>query len=366
MDFMAIAGVQSFDAKSGENFLATLKPKTYRYDRSANAIRHFTNFLSGTEYSYKIKTATNCPNQFADIFDKYIKKIERNGNSSSTIKVKREQIIKVIVILETLGAILLKDLCPALLYKTMDEITNFVGYASTLREFLRYLYKEQITETDLSVFVPRAYKKKTVPSVYSREETRRLLDSFNSETPSGLRGAAFAILALRLGMRAGDIANLKLDDIDYTGKAINFTQRKTNASHCLELIPEVERTIIAYLENARPASDSPYIFLSLLPPYRSIEKSTIFYVISEQMKRAGIEQKNRRRGPHSLRATFASELVEEGVSYDVVRTIMGHEEPTALKKYVQFDIKQLRTCAIEVPRLSGRLAALSTSIGGKI
>ena len=73
-------------------------------------------------------------------------------------------------------------------------------------------------------------------------------------------------------------------------------------------------------------------------------------------KVAGICVVGKKHGPHSLRMTLASELVSEKVPYMVIGKILGHEDPNVTKHYVKFDIEMLRTCALEVPKLSGFVA----------
>jgi len=169
---------------------------------------------------------------------------------------------------------------------------------------------------------------------------------------------AIALLALRLGLRVGDIVELRIEDIDFQHKKICFVQTKTKVKQSLELLPEVEDALIDYLENVRPASNLKNVFLSPYSPDQPIRDRSIYAMVRRHLVKSGVDPGERKRGPHALRMTLASELVAEKVPYDVVRKILGHENPISTKNYVAFDIESLRTCAIPVPPLSGSLAML--------
>jgi integrase len=82
---------------------------------------------------------------------------------------------------------------------------------------------------------------------------------------------------------------------------------------------------------------------------------TIRQITTKHFQKAGIVVGERKRGPHALRSTLASELVMEKIPYDAVRRILGHENPAVINEYVNFDIESLRSCALPVPNLSGKI-----------
>lgn len=206
------------------------------------------------------------------------------------------------------------------------------------------------------MFVPSTRHKRPVPSIYTKQETVDLLNSVDRTTDIGIRSYALIILALRLGLRSGDIVGLKLSNVDFTNKEISFYQEKTGVHQRLELLPEVDNALSAYITEARPHSEIPNLFLSVDEPYRPLTTGIVYHCINSHIKKAGIDPGERKRGAHSLRMTLASELVAENVPYDVVRKILGHENPVAIKHYVKFDITALRSCALKVPPITGKLA----------
>lgn len=109
-----------------------------------------------------------------------------------------------------------------------------------------------------------------------------------------------------------------------------------------------------YIENVRPKTDEPYIFLT----YRKtqLSRSVVSVVADKYFKLAGIAPKGRHHGSHSLRMTFASELVAEDVPFEAVSRLLGHEDNSAISYYVALSTESLRFCALPVPEAGGKFA----------
>jgi len=168
-------------------------------------------------------------------------------------------------------------------------------------------------------------------------------------------------------MRTGDIANLKIADVDFTNKEICFCQKKTQITQRLELLPEIEAALLSYLSEGRPVSNIPNVFLTTKAPIKPITPIAIYTYIPHLFEISGICMGERKRGGHSLRMTLASELAAEKVPYDVIRKILGHEDPVAIKHYVKFDVEALRSCAIKIPSPTGKLASyMQARSGGQV
>src|SRR5699024_5091429 len=134
-----------------------------------------------------------------------------------------------------------------------EHITNFVnevinkGNVSKrrnfyiLRDFLNYLFIENILKEDLSIYVPkvkRKYKRK-MPTYLSVEDVEKLLDSIPKERKVDIRNYTIILIAARLGLRVSDILNIKLKDIDWVNYKLNVIQPKTNNLNILPLSKEV-------------------------------------------------------------------------------------------------------------------------------
>lgn len=220
-----------------------------------------------------------------------------------------------------------------------------------VKAFLRYVFEEQLTDIDYSQTIHRDnYKQQPrVPSVFSEEEISCLFASVDRSSPSGKRDYAIMLLAAKLGMRAGDIAALQFDNIDWDKRFICFTQCKTEKKILLPLLPEVGNAIIDYLRYGRPTSNDSHCFLQLIGPYKAICSNDVGRIVQSQMQRAGINTKNRRHGPHSLRHSFATNLLQNKTLLPVISEALGHTCTESTMYYLRVDKTQLQQCALEVP-----------------
>jgi site-specific recombinase XerD len=359
--YMLKRGTSTYSRRIGKVFLEYAKSEKAHTTGVlivfALAIRRFETYLYSDAYRFRMPTCDRtCPPQFKTVFEQYLENLAIRGLKPGSIDIHRCNTLKALDILNGLGVTDLAAITPGHIYEMFERAMNKRNHSSSMRDFLRYLYSERILETDFSVLVPSVRGRLPIPSVYTKSETETFLHGFNTKTPAGLRNRAITLLALRLGMRSGDIVNLKLSDVDYQTKTISFVQEKTNVPQRLELLPEVEYGIREYLERGRRDSGLPNLFISLRPPIRPMTSGAICSLTREHFQKVGIDSGERARGAHSFRSTLASELVSERFPYDVVRRVLGHEDPTAIKHYVKFDIGELRASALDVPAVSGRLS----------
>ncbi|OLN25817.1 putative integrase/recombinase [Desulfosporosinus metallidurans] len=162
------------------------------------------------------------------------------------------------------------------------------------------------------------------------------------------------LLATRLGMRSGDIARLTFDEIDFGGNFIRLVQEKTQQPLELPLLPEIKDAIQNYIKNARPiVNDECRIFLRQKAPYQGITTSALRFATTKYFRKAGIDISGKKHGVHTFRSSIASSMVNDQVPYDVVRKVLGHTDPDAIKHYARVDIERLREYAIPVPEPSG-------------
>ena len=161
------------------------------------------------------------------------------------------------------------------------------------------------------------------------------------------------LLATRLGMRSGDIAKLSLDELDFEHEEICLMQQKNGEMLHLPMLLEVRKALTDYINNARPKVASNTVFLRHNAPYQGITTSVLRFETSKYFGLAGIDISEKKHGPHTFRSSLASSMVNDDVPYEVVRSILGHSDPDAIKHYAKLDIEKLRECAIEVPKPSG-------------
>lgn len=219
-----------------------------------------------------------------------------------------------------------------------------------IRIFLRFLYANEYTEQDLSQFVGKVKmcSHTKIPSVWAKEEVLKLLAAIDRGNPSGKRDYAIILLVARLGIRVGDVNRLKFENIDWRKGSIEFVQNKTQNPVCLPLLKDVGWAIIDYVQNGRPKIDSPYLFLTHIPPFQNYaDENHLYATIQKYMAMTDIQnQPRKKRGMHSLRHSLANRLQENRETAHTISSALGHASPDSAAVYVKTDIDLLRECAL--------------------
>jgi site-specific recombinase XerD len=221
---------------------------------------------------------------------------------------------------------------------------------SDVRGFLQFLLQQGILQRDLSHVLPkiRVPQDASIPSVWDPELLVRLLNVVDRSSPKGKRDYAILLLACRLGLRAGDIRALRLDDLKWEAATIEITQSKTLAPLCLPLTEEVGEALIDYLKSGRPQTDCREVFLTLTPPFLPfVETNNLHRIVDHWKGLAGIHFRTKQRhGLHSLRHTLATQLLREQTPFHVICEILGHATRASTLIYAKTDVEALRTAAL--------------------
>lgn len=219
-----------------------------------------------------------------------------------------------------------------------------------LRTFFHYLYQQGISLKDFAYIVPHdGYRGSSkIPSAYPKEDVEKLLVSVDRGNPKGKRDYAIILLAARLGLRAHDICNLSFQNLKWETNTIEIIQEKTEKIIVLPLLEEIGIAIIDYLKYARPDVENNIIFFRLIPPIVQLEAPTLHSIVTHQMNKAGIKiQNGKKHGPHALRHSLASALLEENTPLPVISEILGHTNTSSTSVYLKIDINQLRSCSLQ-------------------
>lgn len=226
------------------------------------------------------------------------------------------------------------------------------GILFTLRDFLFYIYEKGLTSRPFYELFPVIYsnKKDKLPSYYYEDELKKILASVDRDSVIGKRDYLVLVLAVQLGIRAGDISMLQFSDFHWDKSTIEFVQYKTGNPISLPLPENIKYAWIDYIKNSRSECNSPYIFIRNRAPYEPYASCNAFhYVITRYMKAAGIDCVGRRHGLHSMRHSLASNLLKNNTPYPVITGILGHENASSTEVYLSIDAEELRSVALEVP-----------------
>ena len=220
----------------------------------------------------------------------------------------------------------------------------------TVRQFMEFCWQNKYHPQNLTGFAPNVhYDKRThIPCAYSYDEVRKILSMVDRSNPVGKRDYAILLLITRLGLRSGDVSRLRFENFDWEHNRLTLTQHKTGRPLALPLLEDVGLAVIDYLKFGRPKSDSGTVFLSHKPPVKDFNPSSLYRIVSDYIRKAGLNVPGKKRGPHSLRHSLASRLLEENVPLPIISEILGHATTETTAVYLTIGIDQLRRCALEV------------------
>lgn len=220
----------------------------------------------------------------------------------------------------------------------------------TVRQFMAFCFKNGYHPENLSSHAPNVHyeKRSRLPSAYTRDEVMKLLESVDRSNPTGKRDYAILLLIARLGLRSGDVANLSFENINWEENRIALTQQKTGKPLTLPLLEDVGLAVIDYLRFGRPTCDCQSIFMKHKVPTQPCTAGGIYNLVANRLSRAGIVVGERKRGPHALRHSLASRLLEENVPLPIISEVLGHSNSNTTAAYLAIDIDKLRQCALEV------------------
>lgn len=176
----------------------------------------------------------------------------------------------------------------------------------------------------------------------------KLLKACDRENATGMRDYAIILLALRTGLRAVDIINLKLDNLDWKNSKIILVQQKTKEPLEVPLTKDVGWAIIHYLRSGRPKSDNPYVFLRHHPPFEKISSSTALNGMLKSRITAAHLRFDSPHAMHSFRHTFATHLMNNKTPIPIICSLLGHTNVKSTDNYLRADIQNLRQCSLKL------------------
>jgi site-specific recombinase XerD len=240
--------------------------------------------------------------------------------------------------------------------KASSIYTHITLYTTIMcvKKYIQFLEKNQLLKENISSHIPRIPKRdNSLPGTFTKEESTALLNSIGDSTSKERRDYAMILLAARLGLRSSDIVNLKFANIDWKRNQISIVQKKTKTPIILPLLNDVGEAIINYLKNGRPDVNSQHIFIRESAPYTGVKASSLYTIVDGYVKRAKIKiPLGRKHGPHALRHSIATQLLNSNISISTIKEILSHKSTQTTKIYLKIAQKQLLECALEIPELN--------------
>jgi integrase/recombinase XerD len=214
---------------------------------------------------------------------------------------------------------------------------------TALRSLLGFLHVEGLIERSLVGAVPSAasWRLSGLPRALEPDQVRRLLASCDRATGNGRRDFAILVLLVRLGLRAGEVAGLGLDDVDWRAGELVVVGKGRRAER-LPLPIDVGEALTAYLTDGRPATaQDRCLFVRVKAPHCRLTTGGITQVVVSAAKRADLGQIH----AHRLRHTAATEMLRAGAPLAEIGQVLRHRTPLTTAIYAKVDRERLRELA---------------------
>jgi len=334
-------------------------PPSKSKERYARAIRMIQDFLHHEEPKRRyVNHPFDCPTSYRAILSRYETLMKNDQKSYGTIRTRSGRMKVFFVFLAGRECVVLQNITPELFtdyVSSLNDRYSSQGKASllyTIRNFFSYDEFSEMLTFDPLPFLSGIHSRKheRLPSFYTAEEVKRILNAVNRSTPWGKTAYLMMILACVYGLRSSDIKALRFDDINWESRTITIIQFKTHKSVSLPITDEILFALLDYIKNARPRVDNPNVFIRLRKPYIPYSMNDHFGdKILPYFEIAGVDTKGKHHGLHSLRHSLATNLLKTGTPVNEIAVILGHTSAASTKTYVWSDIEHLRIAALEVP-----------------
>lgn len=319
---------------------------------------HFPNRLKFAPVQYRECSYDHLNPTFKGIVDRYKQVASKECKSEKSIRVESNAAASFLYHLQRNGAI---DLCGI----TESMILSF--FYGGCRQLRGCSYRTKI-KTVLKATIGTSYYAECtrimedIPPLRNgrknfatlRDDEIRIIKENLREgarNDLSLRDIAVVSMAMYTALRGTDIAQMRIDNIDWKRDLIILTQSKTQQPMVLPLRAVVGNPLVDYLANERPGNlDIKSIFTNAHDPENPMDSSTIGGIVRRFFEKLGIRCDGEENGIRLFRRYLASKILENGVQPRVISDIMGHLSPESLNPYIDTDIKHLRECGLSIER----------------
>ncbi len=228
---------------------------------------------------------------------------------------------------------------------TVEKLTT------SLRAFLRYLAVKGRCRAGLADVIPgyAHWRLADLPRYLAAEQVNLLIAACDGEVVERRRDRAILLLLARLGLRAGDVAQLRLDDIEWGTGSLRVSG-KSRYEVRLPLPQDVGDAIAAYLACRPSACPSDYVFLRNIAPFRPFRSGDgVSSVVRRLMQRSGVVAPV--KGAHVLRHTAATEMLRHGVPLEKIGLVLRHRGVDTTARYAKADVALLKQIAQPWPEV---------------
>ena len=216
---------------------------------------------------------------------------------------------------------------------------------TALRSFFQFLRRCGDLPTHLAAAVPTVaqWKLSSLPKALEREQVQRLLESCDQETLVGQRDYAILLLLARLGLRAGEVMAMRLEDVDWRSGELTIRGKGSRRDR-LPIPQDVGEALATYLRQRHPKTSTRRVFVRVRAPYRGLAKaSSVSVIVHRALEHARIDSVC--RGAHLLRHSLACEMLRRDATMAEIGQILRHRSSNSTEIYAKVDLRALRQLA---------------------
>ncbi|MEG0736589.1 MAG: tyrosine-type recombinase/integrase, partial [Longicatena sp.] len=285
----------------------------------------------------------------------YLDLLRREGWQKSTIEMQKSSNLRFCNYLQHNNIKGFDEITPSVLqaFNHQDMHSSSEGkaaYNCRIRSFLIYLHEQDlILNPFLYKSLPTLRTQSTrIVQVLSDQEINAIWSiDINQLSSKALRDYAIVCIGLSMGFRASDIASIRFEDINWRQQSINLTQQKTGKIISLPMPVKIGNILFRYLRDARPKSNSAYIFIKHEAPYDKLTCG----VCCRALNRILPKREALNKGFHVVRKTFATNLLRGNTKVELISDSLGHSTDSTVYKYLSLDEKRMRLCPLSLQEI---------------
>jgi len=313
------------------------------------ALRQFLDHLREREVVQDRKLVPDQPTDLLSQYDKYLR--SERGLTATTSSQYQHFVRKFLLERFPNGPFLAKevkasDISAFILRRRQSQSVASAKLMTTaLRSFFRYLFQKGELQDDLAASLPTVanWRLSTVPRYMTAEEVERVLKACPCRTAMDRRDYAILLLLARLGLRAGEVVALQIEDINW--RAGEFLVRGKGKLHERMPLPaDVGEALASYLRLDRPACRTRQVFVCMQAPYRGFaHSSALARIVHRALQRADLRPTF--KGAHLFRHSLATSLLRSGTTLGEIGEVLRHKSTNTTEIYAKVDFEGLRSLA---------------------
>lgn len=301
------------------------------------------------EWKFKMSNDNTITNFFTDSIDRYIQTRDLNLRN---INFEKKTLDKFSNFLIENGIYTYQDItyeCIISFIKIVSLVSpgTIDKVATALSKYMRSLVDNNLIFDDISHLIKvNGVKNEKIRKAADINDIAKILDTVDRNSAMGKRDYAIIVLACTTGIRAGDIINIRISDIDWKNKEIVIIQGKNNSYLKLPINDNICGALADYVLNGRPCTKSDKLFIRSLAPFQGFNSGvSINHILRRRAIKADV-MAGGKNTIHGIRRMVATEMIKANQSVYTVSQILGHQSLKSTRQYIDLDVEGLRKCTL--------------------